>query len=273
MIESTVDPAVILQITAIALSMHIVLTSLEHLRSRERFTDGGMLSWEVTKLHLQRNRVADRLAPLLRNPYFQWMLVARLLVGLALGGLAVTGNVSPFLLAPVVVLDIAIALRHQGGLSGDYHIATVVAVGLLVASAASPGSTLQLAGLLFIAVQSILSYLIAGLSKLVSTEWRDGSAIVVVFSTRVWGHGGIYNLANDHPRLSQLLSVSVIAFESLFPLVLIVDPVWTLGFFVAGFVFHLATALFMRLNGFLIAFPATYPAVFYANDIVRSWLF
>jgi hypothetical protein len=119
---------------------------------------------------------------------------------------------------------------------------------------------LTLAGLSFIAVQSVASYTIAGFIKLKERGWRDGSALpsflahpryrVPAWARRVVG-----------PRAVTLgLSYGVLAFECTFPVALL-DVRCALGFCAIAAAFHLANALLLGLNRFLWVWLATYPAI------------
>jgi hypothetical protein len=174
------------------------------------------------------------------------------------------------LLFYIFISDIIIFMRHPKGLSGDFHISIVTSGGLAVATIATAGSLLQVGALLFIALQGVLGYGLAGVHKFLSPEWRNGSAITDILSTYTWGHGGLYQVMKGTPTFAFSCAWLVILFESLFPLVLVVPQEFLTIFFIGGVIFHLSVGVFMRLNGFLIAFPATYPAMLFANDVIRS---
>lgn len=252
-------------------SLHILLSSAEFISTLQRYATGGILSWRVSKLRIERSRITGVLTSLLKPPRFQYLLYGRVLAGAFLLTASVLDSLSLFVtvsLLFVFVSDIAIFVRHQGGLSGDNHISVVLSLGLAVATAVPEGTLLYTASLLFIAVQALLSYFIAGVLKLSSDTWRDGTALLDTFSTRTWGHEWMYRQLTS----SRLFCLSgawlVIVFESLFPLVFIAPEQLTVVFLVSGVLFHLSNALFIHLNGFLIAFPATYPAIVHINNLL-----
>lgn len=266
----SVDAALAIRVTSVVLAAHVLLSSAEHIVTRDRFDDGNILSWNVSKLRIRNIKLGAAVEPLLRPPRFRWLLGLQFLAGVTLAASALFWRVSPVVLLVIVLADVGIAFRHQGGLSGDYHMSLVVAVGLFVATLFPAGSTLQFVGLLFIAVQSILSYFIAGVSKLVSEQWRSGEAPVGVLSTDSWGYVPLYEFLSGRPAAAKTVSWSVIVFECLFPVVLVAQFPVALGFVGGGVLFHGANAAFMRLNGFFLAFGASYPAVLYLNGVVRE---
>lgn len=254
------------------LSLHIVLTSAQFYSKRDMYREGGVLSWRVGRYHVESSILGRLLSSIIREPCFPLLLLVRLVVGLSLGVLAVIGVVSSLLLLSLFVLDVAVIMRHHGGLSGDLHMALVLSAGLTVASLSSLGSTLFVMAMGFIAIQAILSYFMAGGMKIVSQIWRHGTAVREIFGTRTWGNERLYAVLDRSPALCLLGAWSVMLFEVFFPIVLVVDQRFVHVFLAVGVLFHLSNAVFMRLNGFLIAFPASYPAVVYVNDLLTSWL-
>jgi hypothetical protein len=268
----SIDAALAIRVASVVLAAHVMLISAEHLVTRDRFDDGNVLSWKVSKLHVRGSKLTAAMEPLLRPPRFRWLLGLQFIAGATLAASAIFWQASAVALFVIVLVDVGIAIRHQWGLSGDYHMSLVVAVGLFVATLFPAGSRLQFVGLLFIAVQSILSYFIAGVSKLVSEQWLSGEAPVGVLSTDAWGYVPLYEFLSARPRAAKAVSWSVILFECLFPVVLVAQLPVALGVVGGGVLFHSANAAVMRLNGFFLAFGASYPAVLYLNGVVREAL-
>lgn len=282
MIDAAPDIDLVLQVMIFITGAHTVLNSLEHISTRDRFGEDGILNWNVSKLYVRAaNPLAPLFEPILRYPRFRLLLFARLLSGLALASavaLAAAGRdallwtIAPWLLLFVFFTTVCSCFRHQAGLSGDDHMSLVVTAGLFVATAFPDGSFAQLAAVVFIAVQVTLSYFIAGVHKLFSTTWRDGSALEGVMSTKTWGHSGLHALFQRYPRVNLLAAWTIIGFEVLFPLWLLTSPDVTVLFLAVAFVFHVGNAVFMGLNGFLVMFPAAYPAVYYTSYGIDSLL-
>jgi hypothetical protein len=118
--------------------------------------------------------------------------------------------------------------------------------------------------LLFIAAQSALSYFTSGAAKLISPIWMSGNALVRIMATTAFGSELGVRLASINPGLTRVLCRATVIAEVLFPF-LVFGPRWMLiAFFVWGFSFHLANAVFMGLNTFLWAYISTYPALYFA---------
>src|SRR5262245_57802935 len=73
----------------------------------------------------------------------------------------------------------------------------------------------------FIAGQSILSYVTAGIAKVISPTWTRGSAISLIMSSEAYGQPWVSAVLKAHPRLARLLTWSVVLFECSFPLILV----------------------------------------------------
>ncbi|WP_137288981.1 hypothetical protein [Natronorubrum halophilum] len=267
----TLDVAI--RVMTFLVGVQVIVSSLEHLYTWDRFADDGLLNWEVSKRFI---RTGGPLAPaaerILRPPRFRLLVIARLLIAITISVMALFGRVSWVLLLLLLTTHFGIVYRQMAGLSGAFQMQLVVVPGLLLATLFPDGSFVQTAAVLFIAAQAVLSYLIAGVSKPISPDWQTGSAILGVFSTEVWGDERLYRLLQRFPQLNWVGAWLVIAFECLFPIVLFVDPQWAVVVFTTGILFHGFNAVFMGLNKFVIAFPATYPAVYYANQVVRGAL-
>ncbi|SER72385.1 hypothetical protein [Natrinema salaciae] len=260
----------VLRAITVLASGYVVLSSAEYLAARDRLQDDDILSWKVSK---QRpvfsypfvSHVSDAIFP---YPRFLGLLASRLLLGAFAGILALSGTQSPILLAGIVATTFAISFRHPYGLEGGFQMSFIVFSALFIASLFPEGSIERDLAILFIAAQAILSYLVAGVSKASSDIWRDGGALTGIFGTSIYGHQWVYERLQDYPQLGTVGCWATIAFECLFPSVLLAPSEYVFAFLLLGFSFHVGAAIFMGLNGFILPFVATYPAIIYANRFV-----
>ncbi len=119
--------------------------------------------------------------------------------------------------------------------------------------------------LYFLTLQLCLSYFAAGFHKLGSREWRNGSALPGVLSTRLFGSPALAAWLHRRKLLSLSLSLGTIAWEMSIPVVLVAPREICFCYFACGVMFHLSTALTMGLNKFVWAFFALYPAAIYCT--------
>lgn len=269
--ELDVDTAV--RLIAVLTGLHAMYSSLELYSVRGHYGVSGFLSWKVVQVYVDNIRGSALLTPLLAR--FSTLLIGRVCLGGVLVGLGTLGTSVPLYrqVLPIAVgvgflLDVVIVLRHPAGLSGAFDMSLVTHAGLFVATIMPWNRSVQLAGLLFVAIQGLLGYFLAGVAKVAGEQWRSGQAIEMVLSTKTWGDDRLYRLVERHPWLKPIAGNTVILFEVAFPVVLFVDPQTAIGIFAIGIVFHLVNAAVMGINSFIIMFPATYPAIYYLNQLV-----
>jgi hypothetical protein len=160
--------------------------------------------------------------------------------------------------------------RHAGG-DGAEQMSLLVLLATCLAVLPHPSNNRLGIVVFFVAAQVCLSYATAGIAKLFSETWRSGKALPAIFMTDNYGHPRMAALLAKHPALAWLLSWTVIAYECLFPLALLTSG-WTLiAVLSVGVAFHISCAVTMGLNGFLWAFPATYPCVVAATAQLRRF--
>ena len=258
-----------IRITAILVGVHACYTALALLAVRNRYRRGGLLDGRVVYA-TTGNWLPRLLDPILSR--FVSILVGRLLVGLGLVASAISGSVPASLVGLLVVTDLLVQFRNFGRLSSGFSVALVVDVGLFLAVLAPEESVLQQVAVLFIAAHGILGYVVPGIEKLKGPAWRNGTAPILVFSMESQGHATLYSFFQEYRYVATAVAWAILAFEVLFVFVLVVDPPLGYLFFAGGILLHATVAVTMRIPGFLFVFPATYPAIAYANGVVPTLL-
>lgn len=271
-LEPAIDISMTFRVMSVFIAVWSCLSAVEHLFSYYRLEEDGLLSWRVMEVFFQNNIFSPVLMPFLSPNGFRAVLLVRLVGGVTLGAAAVLDMLHPLLFFVLMLTDALILYRCIAGLSGAYHMVLVLNVGMVLATAFPEGSIVRLGAILFMAIQGILSYFLAGVLKLTAKEWRDGSALTGIFATHTFGHQRIYDLIKSYPVLSFVGGWIVVLFEVLFPVVLFVDPNWTPILFGVAFSFHLFNSVFMGLNGFTLIFPASYFPIYYANLYLHQWV-
>lgn len=252
----------------------VVISCAEILYGREDYTDKGLLNWEVIRTiypwypDKPFSKVLDRL---LRYPRFLWLVSLLLLIAVILTALTMSEHWTEWLLTGVVILWLLIQLRLRFGLDGADQMSTIVLIALWLCYLTND-KYLRRAALTFIALQLILSYITAGSAKLLSKEWRNGSAISGVLRTRAYGTPRVAEFLQQRPRLARAVCYSVIGFECLAWISIFGGPAWCIAFLICGAAFHIATALLMGLNAFLWSFLSTFPAVLVLSQTFGNWV-
>jgi hypothetical protein len=120
-------------------------------------------------------------------------------------------------------------------------------------------------GIAYLAIQSILSYFIAGWVKVINPDWRSGRALHDVFTFSAYPVSESVRLLAEKPRLLHAAGWVVIVFELLFPVTMLTQSSLVAGLIVAT-IFHTANAFLFGLNRFLWVWIAAYPSIFWLQQ-------
>ena len=172
-----------------------------------------------------------------------------------------SGAMAGFIALSVFLLQCLMKFRILVGLDGSDQMQAVVWAGLTAMSFGGEGSHLSMAAGLFISGQLLLSYVVAGWAKLISTTWRSGRAIPAIVKTTTYG-SPFFHRCFSLPGVGFLTAWWVMLFESFSPLALIFGRAGAAVLFVVGMSFHLGVAVVMGLWSFLWAFLACFPVLF-----------
>lgn len=249
------------QVTLFILSISLFITSLEDLKN-----------WSVFQSirYATKSSRAKLLNFFLNDKAFKCSIYLRIIGSILLFIFSVFNIVSPLLIIALFFFEILIALRSPYGLDGAYQMNLVILFALSIGSLSGVCSKISIVSLYFIAGELILSYFIAGITKLISPMWRSSFALNAIFSTRAYGHSLFFQLISQRNVFTILMSWMIFLFELLFFLVLFLNPIHAIVLLVAGLLFHLFNAVFMGLNDFLFAFAAAYPALIYCIHQIHS---
>lgn len=258
-----VDFAGALEATVRLAAVGVGLTGMELVADRRAFGSRGPFS-------------ADVVATIRGGP--AWSLVGPTTV-VAIASLQIVAAAILVILGPLYLIGqlalptatiTSMALRWRRSLGGDgaeqLTIIILVAATLAFVPITSPDrAALAVA---FVAAQSSLAYVTAGVAKLVSPVWRGGGALPAILATYGHGHAWAASMLKAHPTVGTLLGWGVMLFEALFPFLLLGPYEVALATAMVGVSFHLTCAVLMGLNSFPWAFPATYICLF----AVRTYL-
>lgn len=195
-------------------------------------------------------------------------------VQLTASGLLIwSGNQRVELIAACVLLglNLLLSLRMPTAVDAADRMQTVVLAGVAggLASQSSHGATVAL---MFIALQGVLAYGIAGSLKLIDPAWTRGDVLPKILGAEGMDRTALADRLWRHPSLGRSFCWMLMAWECS-GLVVLVAPAWALGAWLGvALVFHLGCAVVMGLNRLFWSFLATYPAIIFVNGLVRSWI-
>lgn len=236
----------------------VFLQGFELLMIRRSWSDQGMWPWKILKSEYTE-RQQKFLSFFLDEKHFLVVVIIQIILAL-LNLYYSLPAISGVLLLTVILT----AARFRGTFNGGSDYMTVLILLAHFFGGISGHKTVQAVFLWYIAVQTVLSYFLAGMAKLREKEWRSGVAIskLLTYSNYVVSENA--TKLSKNPILCKMASIILLVFECTFPLA-ILDWKVCFVYLTVGFFFHLENYLDLGLNRFFFAWIAAYPAVFYLS--------
>lgn len=247
--------AVVRQVEFLAAIAVLVGTS-ELLVIRAHWGDRGTWRWSVLQGELGMARFFLAATP------FTLLLVARLAAAMVLLW-------QPSLVAIVLAwfTTLLVSVRFRGPYNGGSdHMLAIVLTALLVARVGDAHAMVVKGAVVWVGVQGVLSYAVAGIAKLRYAAWREGTALPVLVAIPAYGVPTPVRALLQRPVVARLVAWGVLTFECGFPAVLLGPTVAWVGIGTA-FAFHVANAWTFGLNRFLLTWAATWPAILYVAGL------
>lgn len=163
----------------------------------------------------------------------------------------------------LIVANVALYFRHGYGLDGADQMSLLILLTVFLCTVIINNNAIKEVGVWFIALQLSISYIIAGVAKLISSQWRSGLALQGIFSTYTYGTVLTKKIFTNHKSLSMVFCWTVIIFEITYPFVLFFNA--EMFFISIGILFHLSIAVIMGLNDFVWRFATAYPLFYYIS--------
>jgi hypothetical protein len=249
------------------IAIAILLQALELVQARKVFSDEGVWRWQTLRGAFQEYPAMLRyfLDWCLRYKNFLFLLWSQIFCSLLLLFFS-----SPILLIILLFNTLLIAFRWRGSFNGgsDYMTA-IILLALSVASIWKENTSLQFICFGYIAVQSVLSYFIAGIVKLRNAQWWTGRVLQAFLQSESYIVPEPVKNLSRNSLLCCCASWLIIGFECSAPFALIDSRVCAI-FIVGGIFFHLLNVYIFGLNRFLFAWLASYPALLMASAILTK---
>lgn len=241
----------------ILVALAIMQSTLELLVVRRAFADDGTWRWATLA------REMPLLAPFLRYRPFVALLIVRLTAALLLLA-GMHGAVAPVLW----ITSLLVNVRFRGTTNGGSDMMVmVVLTGLAVAHLFPERILVVHAAVLYVAAQAFMSYFIAGIAKLGSAAWRDGSAMAAFLRTPHFSVPQAIAASLDPAARRRTASWGVIGFECAAPLALL-HPLACATYMLIALAFHVGNAWAFGLNRFVLAWAAAWTALLYASSLM-----
>ncbi len=176
------------------------------------------------------------------------------------------GRLSAIFALIVLFGHLSIHLRFLVGMDGADQMQTVVWAGIFFYSLDISNYANDVA-IIFVVVQLLLSYFVAGIAKISSQTWRSGNAIKRIMRTSSYATPQVAQFTSNN-KVSFLASWATILFEILCPFLILFGQQGSVLLISLGVLFHISVSLSMGLSTFLWAFGATMPLVYYVGGII-----
>jgi hypothetical protein len=263
------DVASVARLSGLFVGAGMAISTLELIANIRQCRSDGLFSWAIWRESKwnKHPRLRTITHPLFDFPGVLLVLLVRLaLIAALLYGLPRSDRLDPALLTALVATQLYVNFRYPAGKDGSDQMSTIVIVMLCVISWFPARPKIAVACIVFIAFQSVLSYLTAGVAKLISPHWRSGDIILGVLGTETYGSRFVARVLRDHAFVRRAMNYATIAFELLIFLALLLPSPWNAYFLVIPLIFHVACAVMMGLNIFIFAFAATFPSLLYVSN-------
>lgn len=249
-------------------SICILVDTFEKFCNFREFKNTGIFSWEWLRQNRTisgRRRIIRRVADLFFG-YRVWfgLLALRGIAALGLLLLPTKGLISAIGLLIIFIVGSLANFRRVSFMPETPNRFTLTIIGALFLQSVVPSKTVTLACLWFIALQSCLTYATAGIIKLFNPDWRNGVGLLkVVNSPNLLTSPNVAVFFQQNNYFGKILNYFTLAFECLFPLVLVIGKPFFILFLIWGLAFHFANMVLLRFNNFFWAWIATYPAIIF----------
>jgi hypothetical protein len=261
-----------LSLTARLAALTILISTLEYLANTRLLRDEGLMNWPIGRLRfmtLSVGRPAAILNALLRYPNVIFLLALQASLSAVVVAGPTAWTLSPSVLLGIYALLFLIEVRSRYGHDGADQLAGFVMLGVGV-SGLVPTPLSRAACLLFFSFQACLAYATAGWTKFPMPGWRDGSYLSALMTARIYGMPPLGRYLTRRPEFAKVASRAVLAWECIFPLVLVLPAPAAFAMLGMGIVFHVMNAFVMGLNCFVWSFLAVYPPLVWTIQH-RGW--
>jgi hypothetical protein len=268
------NPRLVLQLIAAFTSIAVLVTDLEWLYLHKHFKNNGLFSWVVRRYRVKTffsGVVVNLSDQVFKYPNIIYFFLLRVVLAIVLIFLWNTAILAYLCLA-IVVTSSMLSIRGNEGTTGaeSMSILSLGAVGLTLLS--STGHLYQF-GILFIALQLILSYSTSGWMRILQPTWRDGTDLLSVLRQHTYGNRTVWLILSKTKPLTAFISTSVLVFECSSIIVPLLPMPFVVIFIVSGFIFHLVNAIVIGLNSFFWAFVPTYLAYYWVAVFINNLIY
>jgi hypothetical protein len=190
-----------------------------------------------------------------------FLFASRLLLAILL----ITGIQTGWVTAALLISALLALRRYQGPYNGGSDRLGILMLCCLGMIHIAPTQTWRDIAFGYLAMQTLLSYFIAGWVKIINPDWRTGRALRDVFEFSAYPVSESLRQWARSPRLLSVMSWAVMLFELMFPISLWSPITLHVALGIAAS-FHLVNACVFGLNRFLWIWIAAYPSLIWLQQ-------
>lgn len=264
---------ILVTFTGVILSIGMIISTLELIFYPKQLNNNGLYSWMIWREMKFRKNVflKNNSALAFEATGVTIAMVIRLVLLLYfIYTLLIGEGLVLWVVLLVYATQLYYSFRLPVGKDGSDQMSNIVLTCLVFISLFPQSKIIVSASILFIAYQAIISYITAGVSKLISPTWRNGNIVYGIVNTKTYGSKFIANFLKDRPKVVKFMNHSTFIFEVLFFVVLFIPYPYNIYVLLIPFIFHLLCAWIMGLNSFVFAFLATYPSVIFISNAFQK---
>lgn len=256
-----------LHLATIVFAISISIQNIEYIYLKKIWSSEGI--WKLSNISAECTALTHpnlkKFWDIIWGPLFDFLIIARFIAGASL-------FVYPNLLGLLIILisTLAINFRCRGSFNGGSDMMTVItSTGLCFSWGFQNTPSVGSIGIIYIGVQSIFSYFIAGLIKIRKSSWRSGHALEAFLKCSVYEKQPDLLTSTFNNRYFLIAaSWATIIFECLFPLSLFSNSL-ALIFIILAALFHFTNIYVFGLNRFFWAWAATWPCIVFCAQLVK----
>lgn len=249
----------LITLTTYLTAINCFIQCLEYLSLKNIFNQNGIYRLNLLEKELLTYPLLARKIVLFlcNNKSIHYLLFVRIILVLSF---LFTNSPIPILL--LIIINLIFAIRFRGAFNGGSDYMTMLTLVALFVALLSPSNLTYSFMLMYLAIQVILSYFLAGVAKIKDSDWRSGIAIANIINGPNYVPPLFIKKFLNLKLVSKVFCWLVISFELLFPLIILIpNYLWIV--FCGLLIFHFINFIIFGLNRFFFSWLATYPAVFY----------
>lgn len=265
----------VIYITTLIFVITTIIESLELLSLKRYYGKNGIWTDEIIDLKFKnyqsnyfQKTTTNLLTKLLHFSNFYKIIQIQLVLAILL-----LYYQNPIILIILLIIKILISIKWNGSFNGGSDsMGIVICIGLIISTtypSISNNINFQIAGVVYIVYNLILSYFRAGLVKIKNKNWLNGKELIIFTNNTIYNENSKIIKLINYKYNSIILSLVLILWEILFAFS-ILNLNLTFIFLSIGIVFHFMNFYIFGLNRFFFNWLAAYPAFIYLAILISN---